>query len=520
MKYVVAIDQGTTGTRCMLFDRQGRVRAAEYVEHEQIYPRQGWVEHDALEIWDNTRHVVAAAVAEVGSEDELVAVGITNQRETTVVWDRHTGRPLYNAIVWQCMRTQPFCQALIDDGLEPLFRRKAGLPIVAYFSGPKIRWLLDNVPGLRKAAEAGDALFGTIDAWLIWNLTGGPNGGAHVTDPTNASRTMLMDLRTLDWDEELLQTLKVPRAMLPEIRPSSAQDAYGYTLVGGPVGARVPVCGDLGDQQAALFGQACYEIGEGKNTYGTGCFCLLNTGPAIVSSKSGLLTTVAYSLEPGKATYALEGSIAITGAAIQWLRDNLGLIQTAAETEAIAASVEDAGGCYFVPAFSGLFAPYWDMDARGVIVGLTHYVNRAHLVRATLESICYQTRDVMEAMVTDAGAGGASVGPYDANGMGAGVELATLKVDGGASVNNFLMQLQADVLGVPVVRPTINETTALGAAYAAGLAVGLWSGLDDLRANWDADRRFKPAWSEAQRAEGYAGWKKAIARTRGWVDRD
>jgi glycerol kinase len=390
---------------------------------------------------------------------------------------------------------------LIDDGCEPLFRRKAGLPIVAYFSGPKIRWLLDNVPGVRQAAEVGDALFGTIDTWLIWNLTGGPRGGVHVTDPTNASRTMLMNLETLDWDDELLQTLAVPRTMLPQIRPSSARQPYGHTLPGGPVRARVPVCGDLGDQQAALFGQACYAVGEGKNTYGTGCFCLLNTGPAIVPSKSGLLTTVAYSLEPGQATYALEGSIAITGAAVQWLRDNLGLIENAAQTEELAASVEDSGGCYFVPAFSGLFAPYWDMDARGVIVGLTRYVNRAHLVRATLESICYQTRDVMEAMVADAG----------------GLDLATLKVDGGASVNNLLMQLQADILGVPVVRPTINETTALGAAYAAGLAVGLWSGLDDLRANWDVDRRFEPQWDEDRRAAGYAGWKKAIARTREWV---
>jgi len=512
MDYVAAIDQGTTGTRCMLFDRQGHVRAAEYVEHEQIYPQPGWVEHDALEIWDNTRHVVAAALSQLGPGNELAAVGITNQRETTLIWDRHTGQPLHNAIVWQCMRTQPLCQAMIDRGLEPLFRDKAGLPIVAYFSGPKIRWLLDNVSGLRQAAKAGTALFGTIDTWLIWNLTGGPKGGAHVTDPTNASRTMLMNLSTLDWDEELLQALDIPRALLPEIRPSSARRAYGYTLDTGPVGARVPVCGDLGDQQAALFGQACYEVGEGKNTYGTGNFCLLNTGPAIVPSESGLLTTVAYSLDPGKATYALEGSIAITGAAVQWLRDNLGLIENAAETEAIAASVADAGGSYFVPAFSGLFAPYWDMSARGALVGLTRYVNRAHLVRATLESICYQTRDVMEAMVADAAGVGSG-----ANLVGE-IELATLKVDGGASMNNFLMQLQADVLGVPVVRPKINETTALGAAYAAGLAVGLWSGPDDLRANWDVDRRFEPQWSEERRAAGYAGWKKAVARTRGWVD--
>ena len=506
MKTIVAIDQGTTGTRCILFDRLGQIIAAEYEEHEQIYPQPGWVEHDALEIWDNTRRVVSAALSGAAGI-EVVGAGITNQRETTVIWDRRTGQPLYNAIVWQCMRTQPFCQRLIDDGLEDLFRRKTGLPISAYFSGPKARWLLDHVPGVRAAAEAGDALLGTIDTWLIWNLTGGPNGGAHVTDPTNASRTMLMNLETLDWDDELLETLGVPRAMLPQIRPSSDASVYGYTLPAGPFGASVPVCGILGDQQAALFGQACYDVGEAKNTYGTGCFALLNTGADLVPSQSGLLTTVAYSLAPGQATYALEGSIAITGAAIQWLRDNLGLIETAAETEAIARSVEDAGGCYFVPAFSGLFAPYWDMYARGAIVGLTRYVDKAHVVRATLEAICYQSRDVMEAMQADA------------DRQGKGVELSTLKVDGGASVNNFLMQLQADILGVPVVRPTISETTALGAAYAAGLATGLWSGPDDLRANWSIDRTFEPTWSADHREAGYAEWKKAVARTRDWVDK-
>jgi glycerol kinase len=509
MKYVAAIDQGTTGTRCMLFDRNGQVVAAEYAEHEQIYPQPGWIEHDALEIWDNTRRVTGAALAqaEVQAAD-LAGVGITNQRETTLVWDRRTGRPLYNAIVWQCTRTLPLCQRLIDDGLEETFRAKTGLPVATYFSGPKLKWLLDNVPDVRRAAEAGDALFGNMDTWLIWNLSGGINGGAHVTDPTNASRTMLMDLRTLDWDDELLSILGVPRSMLPTIRPSSAREPYGYTLPRGAFGGRVPVCGDLGDQQAALFGQACYGVGEGKNTYGTGCFMLLNTGDELIPSESGLLTTVAYSLAPGQATYALEGSIAITGAAVQWLRDNLGLIGHAAETEEIARTVEDTGGCYFVPAFSGLFAPYWDMYARGAIVGLTRYVNRAHLVRATLESICYQTRDVMEAMQADAG-----------RASGDAIRLTTLKVDGGATVNDFLMQLQADILGVPVVRPTVNETTALGAAYAAGLATGLWSGFDDLRANWGEDRTFAPAWGEDRRAEGYRGWKKAIARTREWVDR-
>ncbi|MFN2132309.1 MAG: glycerol kinase GlpK [Anaerolineae bacterium] len=504
MKYVAAIDQGTTGTRFMIFDRNGRLVAAEYLEHAQIYPQPGWIEHDAAEIWRNTRRVIGAALggAEV-QPAEIAGIGITNQRETTLVWDKETGEPLYNAIVWQCTRTLPMCQRMIDEGLADTFRTRAGLPIATYFSGPKIAWLLDNVPAVRQAADAGRALFGNMDSWLIWNLTGGTNGGVHVTDPTNASRTMLMNLETLDWDEELLEILGVPRHMLPTIRPSSDEATYGQTVTSGPLGARVPVCGDLGDQQAALFGQTCYGVGEGKNTYGTGCFMLLNTGAEIVPSESGLLTTVAYSLRPGEATYALEGSIAITGAAVQWLRDNLGLIEHAAETEAIARSVEDSGGCYFVPAFSGLFAPYWDMYARGAIVGLTRYVTKAHIVRATLEAICYQTRDVMEAMCADAG-----------------IEPTTLKVDGGATVNDFLMQLQADILGLPVVRPTINETTALGAAYAAGLATGLWSGLDDLRANWGVDRAFEPTWDEARRAEGYRGWKKAIARTREWVDRN
>jgi len=501
MQYVAAIDQGTTGTRFMVFDRRGQVVAAEYLEHQQIYPQPGWVEHDAAEIWRNTRRVIGATLS--GAEiqpSQLAAIGITNQRETALVWDRRTGEPLYNAVVWQCTRTLPLCQQLIDEGLEETFRVKAGLPVATYFSGPKIKWLLDNVPAVREAADAGQALFGNMDTWLIWHLTGGVDGGAHVTDPTNASRTMLMNLETLDWDEELLNILGVPRAMLPRICPSSAREPYGYTSESGPLGARIPVCGDLGDQQAALFGQTCYGAGEGKNTYGTGCFMLLNTGEQIVPSKSGLLTTVGYSLEPGKAVYALEGSIAITGAAVQWLRDNLGLIEHAAETEAIARSVDDTGGCYFVPAFSGLFAPYWDMYARGVIVGLTRYVNRAHIVRATLEAICYQTRDVMEAMRADSG-----------------IDLTALKVDGGATVNNFLMELQADILGVPVVRPTVNETTALGAAYAAGLAVGFWSGLDDLKANWGIDRTFEPAWDDERRAAGYAGWQKAVARTRDWV---
>ena len=500
-RYVAAIDQGTTGTRFMVFDQSGQVVAAQYEEHAQIYPQPGWVEHDPMEIWEKTRNVTQGALA--GSDidpAEIAGLGITNQRETTVVWDKTTGQPLYNAVVWQCTRTTDICQRLKDAGLESAFRIKTGLPVATYFSGPKLRWILDNVESAWSKAGQGKALFGTMDTWLIWWLTGGPDGGVHVTDVTNASRTMLMNLHTLDWDDRLLEILGLPRAMLPEIRPSSDADFYGFTRPDGSLKESLPICGDLGDQQAALFGQACYTPGEAKNTYGTGCFMLLNTGQQAMPSESGLLTTVAYGLEPGRATYALEGSIAITGAAIQWLRDNLGLIEHAAETEAIAASVEDAGGVYFVPAFSGLFAPYWDMYARGVIVGLTRYTDRRHLVRATLESICYQTRDVLEAMRADSG-----------------IELAALKVDGGATVNNFLMQLQADILGVPVVRPTVNETTALGAAYAAGLATGLWEGLDALEANWGEDRTFEPQWEETSREEGYKGWKKAVERAKNWV---
>jgi glycerol kinase len=500
-KYVAAVDQGTTGTRFMIFDRQGQIVSALYEEHEQIYPQPGWVEHDASEIWAKTRRVIGGTLAESRiASSEIAGIGITNQRETTLVWDPKTGEPLYNGIVWQDTRTREMCQRLYADGLEETFRVKAGLPIATYFSGPKLRWMLDNVPGLRKKAERGEAVFGNIDTWLIWNLTGGPGRGAHITDVTNASRTMLMDLHSLEWDGELLDILGIPPQMLPSIRPSSDPSHYGYTLANGPLGGSVPVCGDLGDQQAALFGQACYKPGEAKNTYGTGCFMLLNTGPNTVPSKNGLLTTVAYGLPSGP-IYALEGSIAITGAAIQWLRDNLELIQNAKESESIAQSVPDTGGVYFVPAFSGLFAPYWDMDARGVIVGLTRYVNKAHLVRATLEAICYQTRDVLGAMHADSD-----------------IELSALKVDGGATVNNFLMQLQADILGVPVVRPTVHETTALGAAYAAGLATGLWGELEELRANWSVDHEFVPQWDEARRTDGYRGWKRAIERTRGWAE--
>ncbi len=495
-----SIDQGTTGTRFMVFRREGRVVAREYAEHRQLYPQPGWVEHDPAEIWAKTQEVVRAALARADiAPQDILGLGITNQRETTVVWDRSTGKPLYNAIVWQDTRTHGLCQQLIANGVEEMVRAKTGLPISTYFSGPKLRWMLDHIPSLRRKAAHSQALFGNMDTWLIWNLTGGPQGGVHVTDVTNGSRTMLMNLQTLDWDPELLELLDIPREMLPQIRPSS--EVYGTTTKEGPLGAAISVAGDLGDQQSALVGQACYAPGEAKNTYGTGSFLLLNTGPEIVPSPSGLLTTVAYATEAGKATYALEGSMAITGAAVQWLRDNLGLIQSAAETEEIARSVEDAGGIYFVPAFSGLFAPYWDMTARGAIVGLTRYITRAHLVRATLESICYQTQDVLEAMEADSG-----------------ITLRALKVDGGATVNDFLMQLQADILGVEVVRPVVEETTALGSAYMAGLATGLWRDFDELRANWAVDRVFRPQWDEGRRAAGYAGWKRAVERAQRWVE--
>jgi glycerol kinase len=462
------------------------------------------VEHDADEVWAATAAVIRDALAKAGLSGEgtrrIATVGVTNQRETTVLWDRRTGRPLYRAIVWQDTRTRLACQTLIDRGVEPLVRSRTGLGIATYFSALKAAWVLDNIPGVRAHAERGDVCFGTMDSWMIWWLTGGPSGGVHVTDATNASRTLLMDLRTQAWDGELLAIFGVPHAMLPEIRSSS--ERYGDTAPDGPFGAAVPVCGDLGDQQAALVGQTCYRPGEAKNTYGTGCFLLAHTGARPVPSPSGLLTTIAYSL-PKDVAFALEGSIAIAGAAVQWLRDNLGLIRSAEETEAVGASVEDAGGAYFVPAFSGLFAPHWDMDARGVIVGLTRYVTRAHLVRATLEAICYQTREVVEAMERDAG-----------------IRLSALRVDGGASRNNLLMQLQADILGVSVVRPTVSETTSLGAAYVAGLAAGVWDSLEGLRRQWKVDRTFEPEWSADRRDAGYAGWKRAVERSRGWMAQD
>ncbi len=501
--FAAALDQGTTGTRFMIFTHDGQVRARAYQEHTQHYPQPGWVEHDPLQIWEKTSQVIRE-VLEQGDvrPDEIAGLGITNQRETTILWDRHTGTPVCNAIVWQDTRTRDICQKIIDDGFEPVVKQRTGLVSATYFSGPKLKWILDTVPGARTRAASGDLLFGTVDTWVIWWLTGGAAGGVHVTDATNASRTMLMDLAALDWDGEILRYFDIPRACLPEIRPSSDRDVYGMTRRDGPLRTEIPVCGDLGDQQAALVGQTCYSPGDTKNTYGTGNFLLMNTGERIVPSQSGLLTTGAYTLGRGRRAYALEGSIAITGAAVQWLRDNLKIIETAAETEVIAQSVEDTGGVYFVPAFSGLFAPHWDMYARGVVVGLTRFTDRRHLVRATLEAICYQTREVVEAMGRDSGA-----------------TLSALKVDGGAVRNDFLMQLQADVLGVPVVRPTVNETTALGAAYMAGLATGLWGNLDDLRANWGVDRVFEPRWSADRREATYRGWQKAVERSRDWVER-
>lgn len=496
-KYVAAIDQGTTSTRCMIFDHGGNVVAVDQREHEQIYPRPGWVEHNPEEIWERARQVVGGALGRGNiQKEDLVAVGITNQRETAVVWDRTTGKPLYNAIVWQDTRTDQICNALARDGGQDRFRAKVGLPLATYFSGPKIRWILDNVDGAREKAERGDAIFGNIDTFLTWWLTGGPHGGVHVTDVTNASRTMLMNLETLDWDDEILGLMGVPRRMLPEIRSSS--EVYG-TATGQLEG--VAVAGILGDQQAATMGQVCFGVGEAKNTYGTGCFMIYNTGAEIVPSRSGLLTTVCYKLGDQPAVYALEGSIAITGALVQWLRDNLGLIKQSPEVEDLAKTVQDNGGIYFVPAFSGLFAPYWKSDARGAIVGLTRYVNKGHLARAALEATAFQTREVADAMARDSG-----------------VTLTELKVDGGMVYNDTLMQFQADILGVPVVRPKVAETTALGAAYAAGLATGFWSNPDDLRQNWNEDKRWEPRMDQAQRERLYHDWKRAVERTFDWVE--
>ncbi len=490
-RYVAAIDQGTTSTRFMIFDHAGQIVAADQQEHEQIYPQPGWVEHDAMEIWQRTRSVIAAALEKSKiSAGEIAALGITNQRETTIVWEKATGTPICNALVWQDTRTDTICNELAQDGGRDRFRAATGLPLATYFSGPKLKWILDNIPGARKKAKAGQLLFGTPDTWLIWNLT-----GQHITDVSNASRTMLMNLTTLDWDEEILRVLDIPRSLLPEIRSSSEIYAPAQGQLGG-----VPVAADLGDQHAALFGQTCFTPGEAKNTYGTGCFMLMNTGETPVTSTAGLLTTLGYKIGKQKAVYALEGSVAVTGALVQWLRDNLGLVQKSEDVEALAQTVTDNGGIYFVPAFSGLFAPYWRSDARGAIVGMTRYVNKGHIARAALEASAYQTREVLEAMEKDSG-----------------VALKALKVDGGMVRNELLMQFQADLINVPVIRPKVTETTALGAAYAAGLAVGFWRDFDELRANWGRDREWQPQMSAAQRESLYAGWKKAVTRTFDWA---
>ena len=496
-RYVGALDQGTTSSRFMIFDRSGSVVAIDQREHTQLYPRPGWVEHDPLQIWARCLEVIDGALANAGLvAADLAAIGITNQRETAIVWDRRTGEPVHNAIVWQDTRTGEIVDELAREGGPGRFRAATGLPLATYFSGPKVRWILDHVEGARERAEVGELLFGTVDSWLIWNLTGGARGGDHLTDVTNASRTQLMDLATLDWDDGILEVMGIPRAMLPAIRSSSEVLA---TCTGNLDG--VPVAGVLGDQQAALFGQACFNAGEAKNTYGTGCFLLLNTGARRVASERGLLTTVAYRLGTAPPVYALEGSIAIAGALVQWLRDNLGIIRSASEVEELAGSVEDNGGVSFVPAFSGLFAPYWRSDARGVIVGLTRYATKAHIARAGLEATAWQVREILDAMNADAG-----------------VPLAELRVDGGMVANNLLMQLQADVLGMPVVRPVVSETTALGAAYAAGLAVGYWSSLDELRANWTRGAEWTPSMDADARERAHATWKKAVTRTFDWVE--
>ncbi len=496
--YIGAIDQGTTSTRFIIFDASGKIIAVDQKEHQQIFPQPGWVEHDPLEIWQNTQEVISSTLQKSGiRSSEIVAVGITNQRETAVLWEESTGKPVHPAIVWQDTRTDKICDQLAQEGGQNRFQKKTGLPLATYFSGPKIKWVLDQYPEIKKRAQNGEILFGNIDTWLIWNLTGGPEHGLHITDVTNASRTLCMNLETLDWDPEILQIMEIPTVMLPEIRSSS--EIYGKINLGQLGG--IPLAGVLGDQQAALFGQTCFDIGEAKNTYGTGCFMLLNTGEKIVQSTNGLLTTLGYKIGKNPAIYALEGSIAITGALVQWLRDNLGLITNSSEIEPLAKTVNDSGGIYFVPAFSGLFAPYWRSDARGAIVGLTRYITKGHIARAVLEATAYQTREVLDAMNKDSG-----------------VDLTALKVDGGMVFNNTLMQFQADLLGVPVIRPTVSETTALGAAYAAGLAVGVWSEIDDLRANWGKDAIWRPQMDLEVREKIYAGWKKAVTRTFDWVD--
>ena len=491
-KYIGAIDQGTTSTRFIIFDHDGKIIAVDQKEHQQIYPKPGWVEHDPIEIWERTQEVMQGALGKSGLQPgDLAAIGITNQRETTVVWEKASGKPIHNAIVWQDTRTDEICAKLAEDGGQNRLRARTGLPLATYFSGPKIKWLLDNVPGARQKAENGELLFGNIDTWIIWNLT-----GVHVTDVTNASRTLLMDLKTLTWDVENLKLLEIPASLLPEIRSSSEIYAAARGLFAG-----IPVSGDLGDQQAALFGQVCFNPGEAKNTYGTGCFMLLNTGLEPMISANGLLTTLGYKIGDQAAVYALEGSVAITGALVQWMRDNMKMIEKSSDIESLAMEVEDSGGIYFVPAFSGLFAPYWRSEARGAILGLTRYITRNHIARAALEASAYQTREVLDAMNQDSG-----------------VKLTRLKVDGGMVYNELLMQFQADILDVPVIRPKVAETTALGAAYAAGLAVGFWQNFDELRQNWGMDKQWQPNMEHGRREKLYAGWKKAVSRTFDWVE--
>lgn len=501
-QYVVAIDQGTTSSRAIVFDHGGQIVAVGQKEHQQIFPRAGWVEHDPEEIWTNIRDVVGQALGRASiTAKDVAAVGITNQRETAVVWDRKTGKPVYNAIVWQDTRTQKIADELgaLGGGADR-YKDRVGLPLATYFSGPKVRWILDNVDGAREAAERGDLAFGNTDSWVLWNMTGGVDGGVHVTDVTNASRTMLMNLDSLTWNEDIAGEMGIPLSMLPEIRSSS--EVYGNDREGGLL-AGVPIAGILGDQQAATFGQACFEVGHAKNTYGTGNFMLLNTGTSPVPSKNGLLTTLCYKIGDAAPVYALEGSIAVTGSLVQWLRDNLGLISSAPEIEQLARSVDDNGGAYFVPAFSGLFAPYWRADARGALVGLTRYVTKAHIARAALEATAFQTREVLDAMNADSG-----------------VDLSELKVDGGMVQDELLMQFQADILGVPVIRPKVAETTALGAAYAAGIAVGYWSGEQDVIDNWAEDKRWEPSMDGGERDRQYRLWKKAVTKTFDWVDDD
>ena len=497
-KYAAALDQGTTSTRAMIFDHSGRVVSVAQKEHEQIFPKPGWVEHDPQEIWARAQEVLDEALDSAGATaDDIAGLGITNQRETTVVWDRTTGEPIHNAIVWQDTRTDRLVDEFSADGGQERFKDKTGLPLATYFSGPKVRWILDNVDGAREKAESGDLAFGNIDTWCIWNLTGGTDGGIHMTDVSNASRTLLFDLNKLAWAEDIASTIGVPASMLPEVRASS--EVYGEVKSGKMAG--VQIAGDLGDQQAATFGQTCFAVGEAKNTYGTGNFLLLNTGTEAVQSKNGMLTTVCYKIGDADAVYALEGAIAVTGSLVQWLRDNLKMIKAAPEVEELAASVDDNGGLYIVPAFSGLFAPYWKSNARGVFAGLTRYVNAGHIARATLEATAYQSREVVDAMNQDSG-----------------VDLESLKVDGGMVANDLLMQFQADLLGVPVIRPAVAETTALGAAYAAGLATGFWAEQEDLRENWQEDKRWEPKMDAAQRDEYYKYWKKAVTRTFDWFE--